>query len=84
LNAFFYTTTVFFILKWEVLEKLNISPGFFTLKAYRHLDCSRISDLKRHSTVYKKRRRKILKAVRKKKITVLDREKDRFYKPGGF
>ncbi|GFT91974.1 40S ribosomal protein S7 [Trichonephila clavipes] len=34
----------------EIFKKLNITPGYFTLKAYKHLDINRINDAERHST----------------------------------
>ncbi|GFW73549.1 hypothetical protein TNCV_4327061 [Trichonephila clavipes] len=34
----------------EMFKKLNITPGYFTLKAYKHLDINRINDAERHST----------------------------------
>ncbi|GFV84786.1 uncharacterized protein TNCV_4297681 [Trichonephila clavipes] len=33
----------------EIFKKLNITPGYFTLKAYKHLDINRINDAERHS-----------------------------------
>ncbi|GFU64582.1 CCHC-type domain-containing protein [Trichonephila clavipes] len=50
----------------EIFKKLNIFPGYFTLKAYKHLDINRINDAERHSTPNVKQRRKILRATRKK------------------
>ncbi|GFU40499.1 putative kolobok1-1 nv [Trichonephila clavipes] len=50
----------------EIFKKLNITPGYFTLKAYKHLDINRINDAERHSTPNVKQRRKILRATRKK------------------
>ncbi|GFW73559.1 uncharacterized protein TNCV_4327161 [Trichonephila clavipes] len=51
----------------EIFKKLNITPGYFILKAYKHLDINRINDAERHSTPNVKQRRKILRATRKKK-----------------
>lgn len=52
----------------DVFTKLNImNPGYFTLKSFKHLDDVRICDSKRHSLSDSKKRRKILRAVRKKK-----------------
>ncbi|GFV78445.1 uncharacterized protein TNCV_1302971 [Trichonephila clavipes] len=51
----------------EIFKKLNITPGYFTLKSYKHLDINRINDAERHSTPNVKQRRKILRATRKKK-----------------
>ncbi|GFY04650.1 uncharacterized protein TNCV_419061 [Trichonephila clavipes] len=50
----------------EIFKKLNITPGYFTLKSYKHLDINRINDAGRHSTPNVKQRRKILRATRKK------------------
>ncbi|GFX52800.1 uncharacterized protein TNCV_3719901 [Trichonephila clavipes] len=50
----------------EIFKKLNITPAYFTLKAYKHLDINRINDAERHSTPNVKQRRKILRATRKK------------------
>ncbi|GFT99851.1 uncharacterized protein TNCV_749081 [Trichonephila clavipes] len=50
----------------EIFKKLNITPGYFTLKAYKHLDINRINVAERHSTPNVKQRRKILTATRKK------------------
>ncbi|GFV32949.1 uncharacterized protein TNCV_1745911 [Trichonephila clavipes] len=52
----------------EIFKKLNITPGYFTLKAYKHLDINRINDAERHSTPNVKQRRKILRATRKKSM----------------
>ncbi|GFX71869.1 uncharacterized protein TNCV_1442931 [Trichonephila clavipes] len=51
----------------EIFKKLNITPGYFTLKAYKHLDINRINDAERYSTPNVKQRRKILRATREKK-----------------
>ncbi|GFU86826.1 uncharacterized protein TNCV_1342711 [Trichonephila clavipes] len=51
----------------EIFKKLNITPGYFTLKAYKHLDINRINYAERHSTPNVKQRRKILRATREKK-----------------
>ncbi|GFX33368.1 uncharacterized protein TNCV_812301 [Trichonephila clavipes] len=51
----------------EIFKKLNITPGYFTLKSYKHLNINRINDAERHSTPNVKQRRKILRATRKKK-----------------
>ncbi|GFW73077.1 uncharacterized protein TNCV_831961 [Trichonephila clavipes] len=48
----------------EIFKKLNITPGYFTLKSYKHLDINRINDAERHSTPNVKQRRKILRATR--------------------
>ncbi|GFX98535.1 uncharacterized protein TNCV_1501131 [Trichonephila clavipes] len=50
----------------EIFKKLNITPGYFTLKSYKHLDINRINDAERHSTPNVKQRRKILRAKREK------------------
>ncbi|GFV79755.1 uncharacterized protein TNCV_1725801 [Trichonephila clavipes] len=50
----------------EIFKKLNITPGYFTLKSYKHLDINRINDTERHSTPNVKQRRKSLRATRKK------------------
>ncbi|GFV86709.1 uncharacterized protein TNCV_3964391 [Trichonephila clavipes] len=50
----------------EIFKKLNITPGYFTLKAYKHLDINRINDAERHSTPNVKQRRKSLRATREK------------------
>ncbi|GFY19076.1 uncharacterized protein TNCV_3877641 [Trichonephila clavipes] len=50
----------------EVFKKLNITAGYFTLKAYKHFDINRIDDAERHSTPNVKQRRKILRATREK------------------
>ncbi|GFX83888.1 uncharacterized protein TNCV_4885061 [Trichonephila clavipes] len=50
----------------EIFKKLNITPRYFTLKAYKHLDINRINDAERHSTPNVKQRRKILRATREK------------------
>ncbi|GFW83736.1 uncharacterized protein TNCV_668491 [Trichonephila clavipes] len=50
----------------EIFKKLNITPGYFTLKAYKHLDINRINDAERHSTPNVKQLRKILRATRGK------------------
>ncbi|GFY11852.1 uncharacterized protein TNCV_4973521 [Trichonephila clavipes] len=34
----------------EIFKKLNITPGYFTLKGNKHLDINRINDAERHST----------------------------------
>ncbi|GFY30392.1 uncharacterized protein TNCV_4066421 [Trichonephila clavipes] len=51
----------------EIFKKLNITPGYFTLKSCKHLDINRINDAERHSTPNVKQRRKILRATREKK-----------------
>ncbi|GFU36054.1 uncharacterized protein TNCV_4191531 [Trichonephila clavipes] len=48
----------------EIFKKLNITPGYFTLKSYKHLDINRINDAERHSTPNVKQRRNILRATR--------------------
>ncbi|GFV68794.1 uncharacterized protein TNCV_1969661 [Trichonephila clavipes] len=50
----------------EIFKKLNITPVYFTLKSYKHLDINRINDAERHSTPNVKQRRKILRATREK------------------
>ncbi|GFV55417.1 uncharacterized protein TNCV_2463071 [Trichonephila clavipes] len=67
----------------EIFKKLNITPGYFTLKAYKHLDINRINDAERHSTPNVKLRRKILRAKRKK-INVLESKEGVIYKSGAF
>ncbi|GFU56082.1 uncharacterized protein TNCV_3405441 [Trichonephila clavipes] len=67
----------------EIFKKLNITPGYFTLKAYKHLDINRINDAERHSTPNVKQRRKILRAIRKKNI-VLESKEGVIYKSGAF
>ncbi|GFX46468.1 uncharacterized protein TNCV_4549071 [Trichonephila clavipes] len=59
----------------EIFKKLNITPGYFTLKSYKHLDINRINDAERHSTPNVKERRKILRATRKK-INVLESKEE--------
>ncbi|GFX34559.1 uncharacterized protein TNCV_3657971 [Trichonephila clavipes] len=68
----------------EIFKKLNITPGYFTLKAYKHLDINRINDAERHSTPNVKQRRKILRATRKKKLNVLESKEGVIYKSGAF
>lgn len=69
----------------KVLEKLNIhNPGYFTLEGYKQLDRIRIQDSTRHSSSYIKKRRKVLRAARKKKITVLESKEGDLYKSGAF
>ncbi|GFV06221.1 hypothetical protein TNCV_3781681 [Trichonephila clavipes] len=68
----------------EVFKKLQITPGYFTLKAYKNLDINRINDAERHSTPNVKQRRKILRATRKKKINVLESKEGVIYKSGAF
>ncbi|GFS97939.1 uncharacterized protein TNCV_2018771 [Trichonephila clavipes] len=67
----------------EIFKKLNITPGYFTLKSYKHLDINRINDAERHSTPNVKQRRKILRATRKK-INVLESKEGVIYKSGAF
>lgn len=56
----------------NVFSKLNIpNPGYFTLKGYEHLDSIRIRDSKRFSEPKIKNRRKVLRALRKKKSQLL-------------
>lgn len=56
----------------NVFTKTNIhNPGYFTLRGYEHLDSIRIRDSRRHSVPHSKNRRKILRALRKKKSPFL-------------
>lgn len=68
----------------NVLRKLNVNPGCFTLKSYKHLDQERILDSQRHSTPKAKQSRKILKAQRKKKTNILESKEGDLYKSGAF
>lgn len=68
-----------------VLSQLHVEkPGYFTLKGYSRLDEKRIADSIRHSTPTCKKRRKILRAIRKKKICNFDNKEGALYKSGGF
>lgn len=51
----------------KVFEKMNIVPGFCTLKAYQRLDTVRIRSAKRYSALHPKKRGKLLTALRKEK-----------------
>jgi len=69
----------------NVLKGLNIKDlGYFTLQGYNNLDKTRIQDSVRHCTPVSKKRRKLLRAVRKKTICVLDSKEGELYKSGGF
>lgn len=68
----------------NVLRKFNIIPGYFTTKSYKHLDEIRICDAERHSTPKMKQHRKILRALRKKKINVLESKEGSNYASGAF
>lgn len=69
----------------KVLNALNINnAGYFTLKGYKQLDDARISSSKCHSTPVACNRRKILKAINKKRITVVNNTDGELYKSGAF
>lgn len=68
-----------------VLSELNIENlGYFTLSGYNRLDKLRIAESVRHSTPVCKKRRKIVRALKKKKICVLDQKEGKLYESGGF
>lgn len=69
----------------NVFTKLGIKyPGFYTLQGYKHLDRLRVRDSIRHSVPNSKRRRKILRAIRKKKFDDTKSKEGTVYKSGGF
>ncbi|GFX73775.1 uncharacterized protein TNCV_4290911 [Trichonephila clavipes] len=68
----------------EIFKKLNITPGYFTLKSYKHLDINRINDAERHSTPNVKQRKKNFKSYKEKKINVLESKEGVIYKSGAF
>lgn len=69
----------------NVLSGLGIKNyGYFTTHCYKHLDNVRIKDSIRHSTPSFKKRRKILRAIRKNKISALDCKDGDSYKSGAY
>ncbi|GFT60688.1 uncharacterized protein TNCV_3584051 [Trichonephila clavipes] len=69
----------------KVFNKMNIeNPGVFTLRGYKHLDKCRIRESIHNPDPKTKKNRKILRALKKKKISVLEVKDGKNYKSGAF
>ncbi|GFW11707.1 uncharacterized protein TNCV_43421 [Trichonephila clavipes] len=69
----------------KVFNKMNIkNPGVFTLRGYKHLDKCRIRESIHNADPKTKKNRKILRALKKEKISVLEVKDGKNYKSGAF
>ncbi|GFV33672.1 uncharacterized protein TNCV_4567871 [Trichonephila clavipes] len=69
----------------KVFNKMNKeNPGVFTLRGYKHLDKCRIREAIHNADPKTKKNRKILRALKKKKISVLEVKDGENYKLSAF